>query len=90
MRRRDFIRIVGGMTAAWPLVARAQQPILELGFLAAVSPGPFAERVAAFHRGLNESGFVEGQNLAIESRWAEEQYDRCQHWRPIWLAAGLR
>jgi putative ABC transport system substrate-binding protein len=75
MRRRDFIRIVGG-TAAWPLVAHAQQPMPELGFLAAVSPGPFAQRVAAFHRGLNETGFVEGQNLAIESRWAEEQYDR--------------
>ena len=68
-------RIVGG-TAAWPLVAHAQQPMPELGFLAAVSPGPFAQRVAAFHRGLNETGFVEGQNLAIESRWAEEQYDR--------------
>ena len=51
-------------------------PMPELGFLAAVSPGPFAQRVAAFHRGLNETGFVEGQNLAIESRWAEEKYDR--------------
>jgi putative tryptophan/tyrosine transport system substrate-binding protein len=76
MRRRDFIRIIGGTAAAWPLVARAQQPMPVIGFLSAVSPGPFAQRVAAFHRGLSETGFVEGQNVAIESRWAEEQYDR--------------
>jgi putative ABC transport system substrate-binding protein len=67
---------MGGTAAAWPLVARAQQPIPQIGFLSAVSPGPFAQRVAAFHRGLNEMGFVEGQNLAIENRWAEERYDR--------------
>jgi ABC-type uncharacterized transport system substrate-binding protein len=47
-----------------------------IGFLSAVSPGPFAQRVAAFHRGLSETGYVEGRNLAIENRWAEEQYDR--------------
>ncbi len=76
MRRREFITFLGGTAAAWPLIARAQQPMPELGFLAAVSPGPFAQRVAAFHRGLNEMGFVEGKNVAIESRWAEEQYDR--------------
>src|SRR5215510_12886304 len=76
MRRRDFIRIMAGTAAAWPLVARAQQPIPQIGFLSAVSPGPFAQRVAAFHRGLNEMGFVEGRNLTIENRWAEEQYDR--------------
>jgi len=76
MRRRDFIRIIGGTTAAWPLIGHAQQPIPELGFLSAVSPGPFAQRVAAFHRGLNEMGFVEGRNLTIENRWAEERYDR--------------
>jgi putative tryptophan/tyrosine transport system substrate-binding protein len=62
--------------AAWPLVARAQQPIPVMGFLSAVSPGPFAQRVAAFHRGLNETGFVEGRNVVIENRWAEERYDR--------------
>ena len=76
MRRREFITFLGGTAAAWPLIARAQQPMPELRFLAAVSPGPFAQRVAAFHRGLNEMGFVEGKNVAIESRWAEEQYDR--------------
>src|SRR5262245_52468127 len=76
MRRRDVIRIIAGSTAAWPLSARAQEPTPVIGFLSAVSPGPFAQRVAAFQHGLNEAGFVDGRNLAIEQRWAEEQYDR--------------
>src|SRR5262245_38156448 len=76
MRRRDFIKIIGGTTAAWPLVAFAQEPIPVIGFLSAVSPGPFAQRVAGFLRGLDEAGFVEGRNLVIENRWAEEKYDR--------------
>src|SRR5262249_54458537 len=56
--------------------ARAQQPASVIGFLSAVSPEPFAHRVAAFHGGLNETGYVEGRNLTIEYRWAEERYDR--------------
>jgi putative ABC transport system substrate-binding protein len=76
MRRRDFIRIVGGAATGWPLVAHAQQPMPVLGFLSAVSPGPFAQRIAAFHRGLNEAGYQEGRNLVIESRYAEEKYER--------------
>jgi putative ABC transport system substrate-binding protein len=76
MRRRDFIRIIGGTAAAWPLSALAQQPMPVLGFLSAVSPGPFAQRMAAFHRGLGEAGYAEGKNLVIESRWAEERYER--------------
>jgi putative tryptophan/tyrosine transport system substrate-binding protein len=76
MRRRDFIKVIAGGAAAWPCVAHAQPSTPVIGFLSAVSPGPFAQRMAAFHRGLNEVGYVEGGNLVIESRWAEERYDR--------------
>ena len=76
MRRREFLGALGSAAAAWPLAAHAQQPAAVIGFLSAVSPGPFAQRVAAFHQGLSETGYVEGQNLAIENRWAEEQYNR--------------
>ena len=75
LKRREFITLLGG-AAAWPLSAQAQRPMPVIGFLSAVSPGPFAQRVAAFHGGLSETGYVEGRNLAIENRWAEEQYDR--------------
>ena len=76
MRRRDFISLLGGATA-WPLTARAQQPAIPVvGFLSSRSPGESAGVVAAFHQGLREAGFIEGQNLAIEFRWAEGRYDR--------------
>ena len=76
MRRRGFIAGLG-VVVAWPLVGQAQQPIMPaIGFLSGVSPGPLAQRLAAFHRGLKETGNVEGQNVAIEYRWAEGQYDR--------------
>ena len=75
MRRREFIAGLGS-TAAWPVVARAQQPMPVVGFLNAASPDLFAHVIRAFHRGLNETGFVEGRNVAIEYRWAEGQYDR--------------
>lgn len=75
VRRRDFMKAVGGVAAALPVSAIAQaKPVI--GFLSAVSPGPFAQRIAAFHRGLAEAGYEEGRNLIIESRWAEEKYDR--------------
>ena len=76
IRRREFI-VTLGSAASWPLVARAQQPAMPvIGFLNGASPGAWVLYTAAFRQGLKEAGFVEGQNAAIEYRWAEGQYDR--------------
>ena len=74
MRRREFITLVGGAAAVWPLTARAQQPVV--GFMSGRAPDESAHLVAAFQQGLAERGFSEGQNIAIEFRWAYGDYDR--------------
>src|SRR5262249_48007414 len=78
MKRREFITFLGGVTAAWPLAARAQQPerMPVVGFLNSESRSAFGHRLESFHRSLAEGGYVEGKNVIVEYRWAEGQYDR--------------
>ena len=77
MRRREFIALLGGGVAGWPLAARGQQQAMPVvGFLSTALAGPSAHLVAGFRRGLQEAGFVEGRNAAVEYRWAGGQYER--------------
>jgi putative tryptophan/tyrosine transport system substrate-binding protein len=77
MKRREFVTLLGGTAVAWPLTARAQQAGLPMiGFLAVASPETWAQYVVAFKNGLSQTGFVEGQNVTIEYRWAYGDYSR--------------
>jgi putative tryptophan/tyrosine transport system substrate-binding protein len=77
MRRRDFIKLVAGSAAAWPLAVQAQQPAMPVvGFLNITSPEANAGRLRAFREGLKATGYVEGENVALEYRWADNQFDR--------------
>ena len=77
MKRREFITLLGGAAATWPLIAQAQQPAIPvIGFLHPASIDAVADRVRAFRQGLKDTGFIEGENVAIEFRWAEDQIER--------------
>src|SRR6478672_7980152 len=77
MRRREFIRFIGSVTAVWPLAARAQQSAMPvIGFINAASAKDYTPLLSAFLKGLNEAGYVDGRNVAIEYHWAEGRADR--------------
>jgi putative tryptophan/tyrosine transport system substrate-binding protein len=93
VRRREFITLLGGAAVAWPMASRAQQqpavPVIGLLHPGSADTLAFAGRLRGFHQGLKDSGYVEGENVAIEYRWADNRTDRLQSSRQIWCAGGL-
>jgi len=76
MKRREVIALLGGAAAAWPLAARAQQKVAQIGFLGAATAAAYARQVEGFHLGLHDLGYIEGTNVVIDYRWAEGKYER--------------
>src|SRR3954464_9029393 len=76
MRRREFISVISGVVAAWPIAARAQQPVPVVGFLNAASAQAYSRMLSAFLKGLSETGYIENQNVRMEYRWAQGEVDQ--------------
>src|SRR5215203_1891835 len=88
MRRREFIALLGG-AGGWPLSGAARTTLPTVGFINSASPGPFAHLSASFRKGLGEEGFVDGRNVAIESRWAEGRYERLSGFLQEFVERGV-